>query len=225
MSALIVLVSSVPRALRRVDAILSDTGYLVAAVPSPAEAQYLLDSVTPDLLLVDLRLNAAGNARLVMRSRLERPALPVIVAHESDEMGVDGDAMRLGVEFVRASAERQELLQLVGAAIERHRRAQPPVRRWSRQPAPGPVRVRAGDAPAHVVDTSHGGVRLEMEEGGSLPAAFDIVLPQTGATIRARRAWLSSPTDEPASCGAEIDEAARHAWRHFVESLSPAPRP
>ncbi len=223
MAALIVLVSAVPRALRRIDAILSDAGYLVAAVPSPAEAQYLLDSVTPDLLLVDVRLNLAGGARLAIRSRLERPALPVIVAHESDEPGVDADAKRLGAAFVRASAERPELLLLVGAAIERHRRAQAPVRRWARRRAPVSVRVRAGDTPAQVINMSHGGVQLAIEDGRDVPPAFDITLPHTGTTIRARRAWLSHPTNEPATCGAEIDEAARLVWRHFVDTLPSPP--
>lgn len=218
MAALIVLVGGVPRWLRIIDVTLSDAGHLVAAVSSSAEAQQLLDSVTPDLLVVDAREHAAPLLRLAARSRRDHPILPVIVTHDGPEP--DGDARRRGAEFVSAAVGRAGLLARVAEAIERHRRAQPGVRRWARRRVPAAVVVNAGDTRARVIDISHGGVQLAFDDARDPPDHFDITLPKAGATIAAHRAWTARGTRDGVSCGAEIDETARPAWRHFVESIA-----
>jgi DNA-binding response OmpR family regulator len=217
MTGLIVLASAVPRALR-LDGMLSDAGYLVAAVPTTTEAQQLLDSVTPDLLVVDARLNAEAGLRLAIRSRIERPALPVIVTQGWNDRPLEADATRLGAEFVSASTGRVELLRCVRAAIQRHRLLQPVVRRWARRRTPASVRLRVADAHARVEDVSHGGVRLTFDPHARLPQTFEIALPN-GPTVRAHRAWMSEGAQ--ISCGAEIDEAGRNAWRRWVDSVTP----
>jgi DNA-binding response OmpR family regulator len=219
MTGLIVLASAVPYALRLVDGILSDAGYLVAAVPTVDEAQHLLDSITPDLLIVDARLNAEAGLRLAMRSRGERPALPVIVAHGWDTHRLDGDAIRAGAEFVPASAGRGELLRRVRIAIERHRLLQPMIRRWVRRAPPAAMHLRAANSQARVVDVSHGGVRLTFDRRTVVSPTFEITLPN-GPTVRARRAWRAEGSQ--IACGAEIDAAGRNAWRRWVDSIAPA---
>jgi DNA-binding response OmpR family regulator len=220
MPALIVLVSADPRLLRMADAMLSDAGHLVAAVSSFHEAQNLLDSVTPDLLVSDLRLDPCSSLHLAIRSRLERPGLPVIVTHGWPDPVAEAEARHHGAEFVPAPLGHAEFLPLVQALIDRHRRAQPAVRRWSRKRAPGTVRVSAGDAPSRIIDVSYGGVRLAFDDERDVPPLFEITLPPSGTTIKAHCAWTARSARDHVWCGAEIDEAARPDWRHFIDSFA-----
>ena len=71
---LIVLVNVDRKALQQTEALLSEAGYLVAAVASFDEATKLLDSVSPDLLVADVRLHerASNGLELVQRSAAAR---------------------------------------------------------------------------------------------------------------------------------------------------------
>ena len=68
-SALIIVVNADPRNLRLTEAMLSEAGHLVAAVSSFVEAKHLMDSVTPDLLVADVRLEVFNGLQLAIRSR------------------------------------------------------------------------------------------------------------------------------------------------------------
>lgn len=202
---------------------LSEAGHLVAPVSSFGDAQKLLDSVTPDLLVADLRLDAFNGLHLAIRSRLERPSLPVIVTSAWPDPVAETEAKHHGAEFVAAPLTNPEFLRRVRSAVDQHRRTQPVVRRWSRKPAPGTVLVNAVNAPARVVDMSYGGVRLAFNDQRDIPSLFEITLPAAGTTIKAHCAWTARSASDQIWCGAEIDEAARPDWRDFVDSFgSPA---
>jgi DNA-binding response OmpR family regulator len=223
MPAFIVLVNADRRILRITDAMLSEAGHLVASVSSFADAQKLLASVTPDLLVTDLRLEAFNGLHLAIRSRMERPGMPVIVTSAWPDPVSETEAKRHGAEFVPAPLTNPEFLQHVQSAIDQHRRTQPVVRRWSRKLVPGTVLVNAVNAPARIVDMSYGGVRLAFNDQRDIPPLFEITLPPAGTTIKAHCAWTARSAGDQIWCGAEIDEAARSDWRDFVDSFgSPA---
>jgi DNA-binding response OmpR family regulator len=221
MPALIVLMSADSRFRWMTDALLSEAGHLVAAVSSPDEAQQLLDSVTPDLLVADVRRGRSSALRLAVRSRAHRPALPVIVTGAGPHPAVEAIASSHGAQFLPESSGMAELLRSARAAIDRHRRVQPKVRRWVRRRVQRAVLVEAGDARARIVDMSHGGVRLVFENPSEVPERFDIRLPHTGRPVTAHCAWTARSTSDRVSCGAEIDEATRQDWRRFVDTWPP----
>jgi DNA-binding NtrC family response regulator len=100
MAALVILVNADPDVLWRTDALLSADGHLVAAVSSLAEAKKLLDSVTPDVLVADVRLGMYNGLQLAIRSRLDHPNLPVIITNEWPDATFEAEAKRQGAIFV-----------------------------------------------------------------------------------------------------------------------------
>ena len=224
MAPLVILVNADPDVLWRTDALLSGDGHLVAAVSSLAEAKKLLDSVTPDVLVADVRLGAFNGLQLAIRSRLDHPNLPVIITNEWPDATFEAEARRQGAIFVAAPLDNPDFLAIVRAAIAQGHRTQPAIRRWLRKQVAGTVRVNAADALAQIIDMSHGGVRLAFSQQADIPAMFDITLPQVGITVKAHRVWTgrSSTTDEQ-WCGAELEETATPSWRHFVDSLASGP--
>ena len=131
MSALIILVNADSRALRHTEGVLSDQGYLVAALTSFVEARQLLESVTPDLLIADVRLAAYNGLQLAIRTHYDHPDVPVIVTHIGEDALVEAEARRFGAEFVPAPVDNPAFLRTVERAIERraHRVVRPSQRR------------------------------------------------------------------------------------------------
>lgn len=224
MAALVILVNADPDVLWRTDALLSEDGHLVAAVSTLAEAKKLLESVTPDVLIADIRLGGYNGLQLAIRSRLDHPNLPVIITNEWPDATFEAEARRQGAIFVAAPLDNPDFLRIVRTAIAQSRRTQPAIRRWLRKSVAGEMRVNAGDALAQIIDMSHGGVRLAFSQQTDIPAVFDITLPQAGITVKAHRVWTgrSFTTDEQ-WCGAELEETATASWRNFVDSLAGGP--
>jgi hypothetical protein len=87
---------------------------------------------------------------------------------------------------------------------------------------------RIANEPAHVVDVSYGGVRVEL--AGSPPmeanAPLRLDLVQAALSIRIRRVW-SQPALSPGTWlwGAEVlenDPATDTRWRSLVDLVAPA---
>jgi FixJ family two-component response regulator len=224
MAALIILVNADPNVLWRTDALLSEDGHLVAAVSSLGEAKKLLESVTPDVLIADVRLDAYNGLQLAIRSRLDHPNLPVIITNEWPDAAFEGEAKRHGAIFVAAPLDNPDFLKIVRLAIAQSRRTQPAIRRWSRKQVAGTVQVNAAHVLAQIIDMSHGGVRLAFSRQADIPAVFDITLPQVGITVKAHRVWTgNSFTSDEQWVGAELEETATPVWRNFVDSLAAGP--
>jgi DNA-binding NarL/FixJ family response regulator len=221
MAALVILVNADADVLWKTDALLSQDGHLVAAVSTIAEGRKLLESVTPDVLIADVRLGAYNGLQLAIRSRLDHPSLPVIITNEWPDPTFEAEAKRQGAIFVAAPLDNPDFLQIVRSAIAQSRRTQPAIRRWLRKQVAGTVQVNAGDAQAQLVDMSHGGVRLAFSQQADIPAVFDITVPEVGITLKAHRVWTgrSFTTDEQ-WCGAELEGTATPSWRNFVDSLA-----
>jgi DNA-binding response OmpR family regulator len=219
MSALVILVNADSRVLRHLEALLTEDGYLVAAVDSFLEARELLDSVTPDLLIADIRLERFNGLQLAIRSHFDHPGLPVIVTHVKEDTVAEAEAKRYGVSFVAAPFDNPNFLPCVRSLLANRRMAQRPIRRWLRKPVPGMIEVNVADSRAQLVDMSYGGVRLVFEEPRVLPTTFDITLPPQGVTVQANRIWTREEHDHHFSCGAEVVKAMENDWRRFVDTL------
>ena len=207
--------------LRHLEGRLSECGYLVAAVASFREARTLLDSAAPDLLVVDVRLDAFNGLHLAIRTRLDHPDVPVIVTHSGPDRVAEADARRHGAAFIPAPLESPTFLPAVQAAIARRQQSQRPIRRrWLRRPMSEVVTVNVQDASAQIRDVSYGGVRLAFNEPCEIPATFEISVPAAGLTMRAQRVWTSDPAQAASFlCGAAFINAPADRWHRFVDVL------
>ena len=132
MSALVILVNADPHVLRHLEALLSEEGYLVAAIGSFLEAKDLLDSVTPHLLVADIRLERYNGLQLAIRSHFDHPDVPVIVTHIEEDPVAEAEAKRYGVTFIAAPIANSNFLPCVRSLVDSRRQAQRPMRRWPR---------------------------------------------------------------------------------------------
>ncbi len=219
MSALVIVVNAEPRSLRHTEALLSEQGYLVAALSSFVHAKQMLDSVTPDLLIADLHLERFNGLQLAIQSQQDHPDVPVIITFTHEDPVAEAEATRFGATFIAAPLENPNFLRCIQSAVEKRRSLQAPIRRWFRKPITGVVEVDAAHARAQIVDMSYGGVRLAFSDARQIPTTFDITLPPIGVTVKARRVWARSEADDQFCCGAELAEPAANDWREFVDSL------
>jgi DNA-binding response OmpR family regulator len=225
MAPLVLLVNAFQTALRQTERLLTDAGYLVADVSSFGAAKNLLHSVSPDLLITEIRLAEFNGLRLAAWARLHNPSLPIIITDASPDPVLKGEAERLGATFVVNPLANPNFLGLVKAALEEYHRAGAMIRRWPRKGVNGSVKVDAASVQAQVVDLSYGGMRLAFRNmRDDVPTEFDITLPTAGITLKAYRVWTSrSLTTEDYWCGAELADTgsgATNQWREFVDSLA-----
>jgi FixJ family two-component response regulator len=220
MRALVILVNSDRRALRRTETLLSNAGHLVAALSSFVEARKVLEAVVPDLLVADIRLGEFNGLHLAMHSHFEHPDIPVIITHVQADLIFEAQAKEYGARFVAAPLENPEAFLSCVESMLAGRPTQVPVRRWSRQRVAAAVQVNAGDARAQIVDMSYGGVRLAFSDSVDLPGTFNITLPSSGITLKAHRVWTSSSeASDEFWCGAELEETTGD-WRGFVNAFT-----
>jgi DNA-binding response OmpR family regulator len=227
---LIVLVNVDRKALQQTEALLSEAGYLVAAVASFDEATKLLDSVSPDLLVADVRLHGYSGLHLAVRSRVEHPDLPVIITHRVPDEIYQREARKAGAMFVAHPLTNPDFLRHVKTALERRSGAPNGIRRWPRRRAERRVAVRAAASAANIVDISYGGVRLAFADQRDVPGVFALTPAGSNVTVMVRRVWTAAtPREGGVDCGAELTDPSAIEWRHFVDSVSgpaspPAPR-
>ena len=219
-AALVVVVNADRPILHDTEAILSQAGYRVEAIPSYAEAKNLLDSITPDLLLVDIRLGEFNGLQLAIGSRFDHPNLPIIVTHIHPDPIFEAEANQQGVAFLAVPPQDPEFLRQIRSALDAHSRELPPVRRWSRKQVAGRLEVSAADAQARIIDMSYGGVRLAFSDQADIPVRFEIRLPSSDIPIKAHRVWTAPGSHDQFWCGAELDEGAAPQWRDFVNSAA-----
>jgi len=207
--------------LKRTEELLSAEGHLVIAVSSFQEAKGYLYTVSPDLLIADVRLDAFNGLHLAARARLDFPNLPVIITHAWPDPVLEREAQRQGAAFVVSPLENPDFLINVRAALERHRLAQAPIRRWPRKQVSG-VEAQLEASHVRICDMSYGGLKLALGEDRELPSVFDVTVPNTGLTVHARPVWMfRSPATDEFWCGAELVDTGNTAmteWRDFVDS-------
>lgn len=219
MPALILFVSIDPEARHCAEAMLSDTGHLVAVSSSFVAARKLLHSITPDLLVADVSIKTGSGLRFAIRSRREQPDLPVIIAHPAPDAAMKADAQKHGASLVEAPLDSSEFRQLVLSLLSANRRMGVPPRRWRRKHVTDTLEVKAGDVPAQIVDMSYGGVRLAFHDRPNLPRVFDITVTSANITVRAHRVWTREAAGGQFWCGVELEQVAAPPWSDFVDLL------
>jgi CheY-like chemotaxis protein len=219
MAALVVLVNADRSTLKLTETILSRVGYRVVAVPSFGEASRMLDTLTPDLLVADIRLDAFNGLELAIRCRLEHPHVVVVVTNVTADPTLKAEAARHGVEFLVAPPDDPEFLRRLESALQERRDQQTRVRRWDRKHVGGTLHVKVADERARVLDMSYGGVRLAFRDEAHIPMRFEIELPSSSVPVKAHRVWTAPVSTDQFWCGVELDEATTH-WREFVNSAA-----
>ena len=124
------------------------------------EAKSHLYTVSPDLLIADVRLDAFNGLHLAARSRLDYPSLPVIITHAWTDPVLEHEAQRQGAAFVVNPLENPDFLSGVQSALERHRHAQTPIRRWPRKQVSGFVEAQLEASHVRICDMSYGGTEV-----------------------------------------------------------------
>jgi DNA-binding response OmpR family regulator len=128
MGALIIVVSADEHVLRRTQALLAEHGFRVAIASSFVEGQELLKSVTPDLLIADLRLDDYNGLELAVHSHLHHPDVAIVITSASDDWWAEGEAKRHGAAFIAAPLENPAaFLSRVRAALAGRAPAQKPI--------------------------------------------------------------------------------------------------
>jgi DNA-binding response OmpR family regulator len=220
--SLILLVDADRAVLKRTEALLAAEEHLVIAVSSFQEAKSHLYTVSPDLLIADVRLDAFNGLHLAARARIDYPNLPVIITHAWADAVLEREAQRQGAAFVVNPLENPDFLSSVQSALDRHRHAQTPIRRWPRKQVSGFVAAQLEASDVRICDMSYGGLKLALDDERELPSVFGVTVPMTGLTVHARPVWTyRSPATDEFWCGAELVEtgaAAMTEWRDFVDS-------
>jgi CheY-like chemotaxis protein len=75
----VLVVDDEPIVLRSCRRVLESEGWEVTCVPSVAEALTLLEQMTPELLLIDVKMPVHDGMYLMRQVRDRRPGIPIIV--------------------------------------------------------------------------------------------------------------------------------------------------
>lgn len=117
MAALVVLVHTDPDVLLRAEALLYDAGCVVVSASSFHAARKALDSVEPDLLIADVRLDDFNGIHLAILSRLERPRTRVLITHAFADAMLEREAKRCDAAFIVNPLANPDFLPVVRSAL------------------------------------------------------------------------------------------------------------
>ena len=198
--------------------LLARAGYRTIGAGTLKEARQILERITPDLVLVDIRLS--GDNGLQLLAMAQQP-IPAIVITAFDDRTLAAEARNLGAEFMLKPVSPAALL----AAIQRKlpvESDQPaaPSRRWPRRRVSSDVTALIGDAPARIVDVGYGGVRFELQSGAdiALPERVRLTVPGN-VPIGLQVVW-NRRSGDTWQCGAAVNDEFRPAWEVLVDTLS-----
>ena len=231
MPALILTANADKKELQQIESVLAAAGCLVAGASSVRRAARLLNSVIPDLLIVNARLRGPAGMEgleLAALSRRDHPNLPVIITHRSHDPDLENEANSRGMAFIVNPLENPEFLGCVTASLGGRRPHHAMVRQWPRKRvAAVPAGVDA--APAQLIDVSYEGLRLELEDPcDSAAAVFEVALPAAGVHLKAKRVWRSRAVDTAEHWWGmrlvDVNPGLADRWRQFVDSIPEATR-
>jgi DNA-binding response OmpR family regulator len=198
--------------------LLAGAGYRTIGAGTLREARRILEGITPDLLIVDIRLSGDNGLQLVA---MARHPIPAIVITAFDDPTLAAEARNLGAEFMLKPVSPAALL----AAIQRKLPStsdQPagPPRRWPRRRVSSDISALIGDSPARIVDVGYGGVRFELQSGPdvALPEWVRLTVPGSAA-IGLHVVW-NRRSGDTWQCGAAVNDEFRPAWEQLVDTLS-----
>ena len=207
--------------LRGLLELLRSAGYRAAGAADPDAALHLVQTISFDLLIADIRLKAESGLRLIRRARREQPGIALVALTGSPDPEVEAEISRLGGTCSPKPMDPQRLLAIVGEKVSGPGKQ----RRWLRKPVAGGFGAQIDGVPATVLEMSYGGLRLEvsMPPEKQPPPSIQVSLVTFGLSVRADVMWTNLV--DPSGtwmCGAallETDPQANRAWRGVVDTL------
>jgi hypothetical protein len=212
--------------LRKTEQALEHVGFVVMGAGSFAQAKSLLVSITPEIVIADIKLRpSAGStsrlcARYGGRRRLHRHAQRL-------DTVLEADAKRLSASSVVKTRIAELYAPPWNCSARQH--GHEAVRRSHRKLAPTSTVVQIAASNAEVVDVSYEGLRLKLQTAaarpadGRVPESFDIVFPDQDFSLRAARIWAAHDSQTGGwLCGADVSQSDSHQlqrWREFVDSV------
>src|SRR5262249_47792474 len=170
--------------LRKTERALEHVGFVVMGAGSFAQAKALLVSITPEIVIADIKLEAFNGLHLAALCAVWRPATPFIATHSVLDTVLEADARRLSASYVVKTTSREELTRTALDLLNSNRHDHEVVRRSHRKQTSTPTVVQVAASSAEVVDLSYGGMRLKLQSNpgrppdDKLPDSFDIVFPE-----------------------------------------------
>ena len=120
----------------------------VRMAPSAEGALEVLDEVSPDVLVTDIRMPGRSGVELAAEVRQRLPLCEVVIVTAYADVDTAIEAVHLGVvEYLRKPVRRQRLIEAVGRAAERGRVLHSLQRQQERTPEEG-LGLLLGESPA-----------------------------------------------------------------------------
>lgn len=221
MAAQVLVVNTDEETLYRIKLVLIRAGCDVIGASTYEEARSILDADPPKLLIADVRLGAFNGFHLALRSGLQSPATRIIITDRvqgdaiTERTAVEGGVVLIGdplnnPQFV-ASVRRA--LGIAGGGFS-------VIRRWARKQLSRPVTIDVAEEQVSIVDISYGGCRLALSHPANVPTDFEVILPDSGASVRLRRVWALGDEKSTLAFGAAVVHPQANPWRGFVDSVT-----
>jgi DNA-binding NarL/FixJ family response regulator len=214
--------------LRRTEQALEKVGFVVMGAGSFAQAKSLLVSITPEIVIADVKLEAFNGLHLAALCAVWRPATPFVATHNTHDPVLEADASRLNASYVVKTHGREDLVRTAVELLRSHRYGHEAIRQTHRKLAPTSTVVRIDASAAEVIDLSYGGVRLKLQsvsgpQAERVPESFDIVFPDEAFSLRAERIWAAHDSQTGGwLCGVDVsqsDSLQLQRWREYVDSV------
>ncbi|HTG90636.1 MAG TPA: response regulator [Vicinamibacterales bacterium] len=205
----------------RMERLLRKAGFETEHASTFEAARPRLTVTTPDVLISDVHLGEYNGLHLAIVGRDRRPALVAIVVGPPDAV-LAREATQHGATYLNEPTTDEALLAKLSMLLQeigRHRR-------WPRKHVSETVAAECGASPARIVDLSYGGLRLEVEDGGTsapqLGSGLRINLPDFGVSIDTALVWVERAPSGYLHCGAAVERlspALTSAWRQVVDRV------
>ncbi len=121
-TATIIAVDADPGSRKTLETILRPDGFAIHQAGDPDEALRLLNSISPDLVLLDFKLTGRNGLEVAMEFKERLPAVPIIMITEDRDMRVVVQAIRRGIyDYLTKPVNANDLRVSISQALEEKR--------------------------------------------------------------------------------------------------------
>ena len=195
---------------------LAGDGFEPVRRPTPQTAVEEMRSRPYDVLIADASVN--GRPPLRAEGRLRRAGTPAILVGNTAPQR--GEAVTSQPMYLARPLERTVLNCYINMAILEGS----PLRRSERLMVNG-LAATVNGVPAHILDVSVEGVRIEMmrERRAALPPYFTVRVPMLGVGVNVRRVWARAASGSPNLWygGSLLPNrtSAIQGWKSLIETI------
>ena len=195
---------------------LAEDGYEPLRRPTPQTAVEEMRSRPYDVLIADASVN--GRPPLRAEGRLRRAGTPAILVGNTAPQR--GEAVTSQPMYLARPLDRAVLNCYINMAILEGS----PLRRSERRRVNG-LAATVNGVPAHILDVSIEGVRIEMvrEKRAVLPPYFTVRVPMLGVGVNVRRVWARAASGSPNLWygGSLLPNrtSALQGWKSLIETI------